>query len=42
MPMMIGELFDNCGIKYRQLEEKYQKILKLSLKPDEKLEYIEK
>lgn len=35
-------LFDNCGVKYRQLEEKYQKILKVSLKPNDKIEYLEK
>jgi len=33
-------LFDNCGIKYRQLDQKYQKTLKLPLTPDDKIEYI--
>ncbi len=33
-------LFDACGVKYRSLDKKYQKVLKLSLKPDEKIEYI--
>ncbi len=33
-------LFDSCGVKYRQLDEKYQRVLKLSLKPDEKIEYM--
>ena len=33
-------LFDSCGIKYRQLDEKFQKVLKLSLRPDEGIEYI--
>ena len=34
-------LFDRCGVKYRQLDKKYQKILKVSLKPDEKIEYLD-
>lgn len=33
-------LFDNCGIKYRQLDQKYQKTLKIPLTPDDKIEYI--
>ena len=33
-------LFDECGVKYTCLDEKYHKVLKLSLKPDEKIEYI--
>ena len=35
-------LFDNCGVKYRELGTENHKILKVSLKPDEKIEYIEK
>ena len=35
-------LFDNCGVIYRNLEKVHQKVLKLSLKPDESIEYIEK
>ena len=35
-------LFDNCGVVYRQLDSKYHKVLKVSLKPDEKIEYLEK
>ena len=35
-------LFDSCGIKYRELDKQYQKVLKLSLRPDEEIEYIEK
>ena len=34
-------LFDQCGIVYRQMEEKYQKVLRVSLKPDEAIEYID-
>lgn len=34
-------LFDSCGVSYRQLDEKYMKILRVSLKPDEKIEYID-
>ena len=33
-------LFDSCGVKYRQMNKKYQKTIKLSLKPDESIEYI--
>ena len=33
-------LFDVCGVKYHQMEEKDQKELKLSLKPDKPIEYI--
>ncbi len=33
-------LFDNCGVKYRQLDEKCFKTLKVPLKPNEKVEYI--
>lgn len=35
-------LFDNCGVSYRQIDSKNQKVIRLSLKPDESLEYIEK
>ena len=35
-------LFDNCGVKYRCLDNTNQKVLKLSLKPDETIEYLEK
>lgn len=35
-------LFDNCEIIYRQMDVSNQKILKLSLKPDEKIEYLGK
>lgn len=35
-------LFDSCGVRYRQLDKKYQKVLKVSLRPDEAIEYIEK
>ena len=35
-------LFDNCGVKYRSLDKNHQKVLKLSLKPDETIEYLEK
>jgi len=33
-------MFDKCGVKYRQLEEEHQKVLKLSLKPDKPIEYM--
>lgn len=33
-------LFDSCGVKYRKLDEKHQKDLKISLKPDKEIEYI--
>lgn len=32
-------MFDICGVKYRQLDEVHQKTLKLSLRPDEPIEY---
>lgn len=35
-------LFDSCGVSYRPLGDASQKIIKVSLKPDEKIEYIEK
>lgn len=34
-------LFDECGVKYKSLNKKYQRLLRLSLKPDERIEYIE-
>ena len=34
-------LFDSCGVSYRQVDEKYQKVLKVSLRPDEAVKYIE-
>ena len=34
-------LLDTCGVKYRQLEKKHQKILELSLKPDQGLKIKE-
>ncbi len=33
-------LFDECGVKYVELNKKYQRVLKVSLKPDDKIEYI--
>lgn len=33
-------LFDVCNVKYRQMEEKHQKAIKLSLKPNEEIEYL--
>ena len=36
------KMFDACGVKYRHLEEKHQKILRLSLLPDEVIEEIKK
>lgn len=33
-------LFDTCGVKYRQLDETHQKCLKLSIKPNEEVEYM--
>ena len=35
-------MFDTCGVKYRMLEKENQKVLKLSLRPDEIVEYLEK
>ena len=35
-------MFDTCGIKYRQMEINHQRIFKLSLKPDETIEYLDK
>ena len=34
-------LFDNCGVSYRQVNISEQKVIKLSLKPDEGIEYLE-
>ena len=36
------KLFDACGVKYRQVSEDAQKVLKVSLKPDDPIEYLEK
>ena len=33
-------MFDQCGVKYRQLDKEHQKVLKLSLKPDQGIEYM--
>ena len=35
-------LFKNCGVSCRQINTCDQKIIKLSLKPDDSLEYLEK
>ncbi len=35
-------LLDSCGVKYRQVGADAQKVLKVSLKPDDKIEYLEK
>lgn len=35
-------LLDSCGVKYRQVGKDVQKILKVSLKPDDPIEYLEK
>ncbi len=35
-------LLDSCGVKYRQVSEEAQKVLKVSLKPDDPIEYLEK
>ncbi len=36
------KIFDTCGVKYRRLDKSAEKIIKLSIKPDISLEYIEK
>ena len=33
-------LFDACGVKYRRMNEQYERIIRLSLKPDESITYI--
>ena len=33
-------LFDETGVKYVSLDKKYQKDLKLSLKPDKEIEFL--
>ena len=33
-------MFDTCGVQYRQMKKEHQKILKLSLKPDEVIKEI--
>ncbi len=35
-------LFDSCGVKYTKMKEENQKVIRVSLKPDEKICYIEK
>ena len=35
-------LFDNCKVSYRQLHTNSQKVVRLSLRPDEEIKYIEK
>ena len=35
-------LFNSCGVSYRQIDSENQKVIRLSLKPDEGIEYIEK
>ena len=35
-------MFDTCGVKYRQMKKEHQKLFKLSLKPDETIEYLDK
>ena len=39
--LVAKHLFDNCGVTYRKMEEKYEKDIRLSLKPDIGIEYIE-
>ncbi len=34
-------IFDICGVTYRQLNKQSQKVLRLSLKPDEVIKYID-
>ena len=35
-------MFDTCGVTYRQMKKSHQKTLKLSLKPDESIKYLDK
>ena len=35
-------LFDTCGVSYRQMDKDHQKVLKISLHPNEPIEYLEK
>ena len=35
-------MFDKCGVNYRELSKNHQKVFKLSLHPDDVIEYIEK
>lgn len=35
-------LFDSCGVTYKQLGKENQKVLRVSLKPDEKIEFLDK
>ena len=34
-------LFDTCGVHYHQMKEEHTKILRVSLKPDESISYLE-
>ena len=34
------KMFDVCGIKYRRMDEEFEKTIKISLKPDQPIEYI--
>ncbi len=36
------KIFDTCGVKYRRLDKAEEKIIKLFIKPDVSLEYLEK
>ena len=38
--LVAKHLFDSCGVTYRQMEKEHQKVLRLSLKPDEPIKYI--
>ena len=38
--MVSKHLFDSCGITYRKMKEKDQRVMRLSLKPDEVIKYI--
>ncbi len=35
-------IFDTCGVKYRMMGKEHQKVLKVSLRPDETIEYLDK
>ena len=39
--LVAKHLFDSCGVNYRKMEEKNEKEIKLSLKPDVGITYIE-
>lgn len=34
-------MFDNCGVIYRKMDNKYQNTFRLSLKPDEEIQYLD-